>query len=214
MRILGQAVFCSSIVLCSSIPAQTVGVLGSNAPMPHDVGIVHREIQYSGPIFDVHLHTDPPASALGMPNPVTGVRPAANTLALRDAVIGECRKYNVTRAVLNGWPGTLERWAEVDPKRFILAPMILNTNKHPVMSVLQLRTEIGQGRASAVGEITSQYAGLNPSDPILEPYWALAETMDVPVMIHMGTSFPGTAYAGYPTSGFDSAIRCCWRTCS
>ncbi len=33
-------------------------------------------IEYSGPIFDVHLHTDPPASALGMPNPVTGVKPA------------------------------------------------------------------------------------------------------------------------------------------
>jgi predicted TIM-barrel fold metal-dependent hydrolase len=44
----------------------------------------------------------------------------------------------------------------------------------------------------------SQYAGMEPSDPILEPYWALAETMNVPVMIHTGTSFPGTAYKGYP----------------
>ena len=76
--------------------------------------------------------------------------------------------------------------------------MILNTDKHPVMSVAQVRTEIEQGRAGAVGEITAQYAGLNPSDPILEPYWALAETIDIPVMIHTGTSFPGTAYAGYP----------------
>jgi hypothetical protein len=99
----------------------------------------------------------------------------------------------VTRAVLNGWPGTLEKWAEVDPKRFILAPMILNTDKHPVMSVPQLRTAIEQRRAGAAGEITSQYAGLDPRDPILEPYWALAESMDVPVMIHTGTSFPGNA---------------------
>ncbi len=159
---------------------------------------IDASIQYSGPIFDVHLHTDPPASALGMPNPVTGVKPAANALALRDAVIQECRKYNVTRAVLNGWPGTLEKWAEIDSKRFILAPMILNADKHPVMSVSQLRGEIEQGRAGAVGEITSQYAGLEPGDPILEPYWALAEALDVPVMIHTGTSFPGTAYAGYP----------------
>jgi predicted TIM-barrel fold metal-dependent hydrolase len=44
----------------------------------------------------------------------------------------------------------------------------------------------------------SQYAGMEPSDPILEPYWAVAETMNVPVMIHTGTSFPGTAYKGYP----------------
>ena len=27
---------------------------------------------------------------------------------------------------------------------------------------------------------------------------AKAEELDVPVMIHMGTSFPGTAYSGYP----------------
>jgi hypothetical protein len=34
--------------------------------------------RYSGPIIDMHLHTDPPASAVGMPNPVTGkwVHPA------------------------------------------------------------------------------------------------------------------------------------------
>ena len=187
MRIFGQAVFCSSLALCSSAPAQSP-----------DVGLVHAAIQYSGPIFDVHLHTDPPASVLGAPNPVTGVKPAANALALRDAVIEECRKYNVIRAVLNGSPVTLEKWAALDRKRFILAPMILNTDKHPLMSVAALRTEIEQGRAGAVGEITAQYAGLDPSDPILEPYWALAEAMDIPVMIHTGTSFPGTAYAGYP----------------
>ena len=86
----------------------------------HDARAVDAAIQYSGPIFDVHLHTNPPASVLGAPNPVTGVKAAANALALRDAVIQECRKYNVTRAVLNGSPGTLAKWAEVDPKRFIL----------------------------------------------------------------------------------------------
>jgi predicted TIM-barrel fold metal-dependent hydrolase len=196
MRILAQAVLCTSIVLCSS--ARTLEAPGSNAQKVQDVGAVHTVIRYSGPIFDVHLHTDPPATVLGAPNPVTGVKAAANALALRDATIEECMKYNVTRAVLNGWPGTLEKWAELDPRRFILAPMILNTDKHPVMSVTALRTEIEQGRAGAVGEITSQYAGLDPSDPILEPYWALAEAMDVPVMVHTGTSFPGTAYAGYP----------------
>jgi hypothetical protein len=125
MRILAQAVFCSSTVLCSSVPAQTLEAPSSNTPIVHDVGVLHA-IQYSGPIFDVHLHTDPPATVRGVPNPVTGAPAAANALGLRDAVIEECRKYNVTRAVLNGWPGTLEKWAELDPKRFVLAPMILN----------------------------------------------------------------------------------------
>ena len=87
---------------------------------------------------------------------------------------------------------------EGDSQRFILAPMVLNSDRIPIMSVSDLRSEIENGRAGAVGEITSQYAGLEPSDPVLEPYWALAEAIDVPVMIHTGTSFPRTPYKGYP----------------
>ena len=153
---------------------------------------------YKGPIFDVHLHTDPPASVVGVPNPVTGVAAAANPQALRDAVIQACERYHIAHAVLNGWPGTLQSWAKSDSQRFILAPMVLNNDRTPVISVSDLRSEIKNGRAGALGEIMSQYAGLDPSDPILEPYWALAESMDVPVMIHTGTSFPGTPYKGYP----------------
>ena len=153
---------------------------------------------YSGPIFDVHLHTDPPASAIGVPNPVTGAAAVVDPHALRDAVIEACKKYNITHAVLNGWPGTLQKWSESDSQRFIIAPMVLNNDRNPVMSVFELKSEVESGHAAALGEIMSQYAGLEPSDPILEPYWALAESMDVPVMIHTGTSFPGSAYKGYP----------------
>lgn len=153
---------------------------------------------YSASIFDVHLHTDPPASAVGVPNPVTGVAAAANAQALRDAVLQACKTHHITHAVLNGWPGTLQLWRKRDSELFIFAPMVLNNDRTPLMSVSDLRSEVRNGRAGAVGEIMSQYAGLEPSDPILEPYWALAEAMDVPVMIHTGTSFAGTAYKGYP----------------
>jgi hypothetical protein len=49
-----------------------------------------------------------------------------------------------------------------------------------------------------MAEITAQYAGLSPSDPALDPYFALAEELDLPVGIHTGTSFPGTPFRGYP----------------
>ncbi len=44
-----------------------------------------------------------------------------------------------------------------------------------------------------------QYSGLAPNDPSLEPYFALAEELDVPVSIHVGLGPPGAAYAGSPT---------------
>ena len=96
---------------------------------------------YDGPIFDVHLHTDPPASAIGVPNPVTGVAAAANAQALRDAVLEACKTYHITHAVLNGWPGTLQLWTERDPRLFLLAPMVLNNDRTPLMSASDLRSE-------------------------------------------------------------------------
>ena len=153
---------------------------------------------YSGPIIDVHLHTDPPASATGAPNPVTGTQPVRNAEALRDATLREMDRLRIVRAVLNGWPGTLDSWIAAAPGRFIVAPMVLKEGRKPVLSAGELRRQIRAGKAGAVGEIMGQYSGLHPADPILAPYWKLAEELDVPVMIHMGTSFAGTAYSGYP----------------
>ncbi len=44
-----------------------------------------------------------------------------------------------------------------------------------------LRAEIKAGRIGFLGEITSQYAAMPPTDPRLEPYFALAEELNVPV---------------------------------
>ena len=47
-----------------------------------------------------------------------------------------------------------------------------------------------------LGEVTNQYAGILPDDPRMEPYWALAEELDLPVGIHIGTGPPGAIYLG------------------
>jgi predicted TIM-barrel fold metal-dependent hydrolase len=47
-----------------------------------------------------------------------------------------------------------------------------------------------------LGEVTNQYAGILPDDPRMEPYWALAEELDIPVGIHIGTGPPGVIYLG------------------
>jgi hypothetical protein len=150
---------------------------GSNCPQSFSQNTAVREqvsspqaiqspaIIYRGPIIDVHLHTDPPISAMGVPNPVTGSKPAATPTELRDSVIEQCKRYNIVRGVLNGYPGTLKSWVDKDPKRFISAPMILEQDKHPVIDVATLRQELREGRAGALGEIISQYVGLEPNDP-------------------------------------------------
>jgi predicted TIM-barrel fold metal-dependent hydrolase len=59
-----------------------------------------------------------------------------------------------------------------------------------------LRDHVESGRVEALGEIATQFLGLGPSDPALEPYFALAEEYDLPVFIHMGPGIPGTNYGG------------------
>ena len=47
-----------------------------------------------------------------------------------------------------------------------------------------LRQEYEAGRLEGFGEIATQLSGIAPNDPALEPYFALAEELDVPVLIH------------------------------
>jgi len=52
--------------------------------------------------------------------------------------------------------------------------------------------EYAAGWLGAMGEVGAQYGGLSPDDPKSEPYFALAEKLDIPVGVHMGLG-PGHA---------------------
>ena len=65
-------------------------------------------------------------------------------------------------------------------------------------SIDQLRALHKAGRLKVMGEIVTQYGGTAPDSPKLEPYYALAEELDVPVAIHIGPGPPGVAYFGSP----------------
>ncbi|WP_410969773.1 amidohydrolase family protein, partial [Salmonella sp. SAL4450] len=55
-----------------------------------------------------------------------------------------------------------------------------------------------EGKFAIFAEISSQYNGKELSDSSLEPYFALAEELDIPVGVHLGEGPPGAAYRGYP----------------
>jgi hypothetical protein len=74
------------------------------------------------------------------------------------------------------------------------------------ISLEELRVHFEDGRLGLMGEITAQYEGLSPSDPQLDPYFALAEELEIPVGIHTGTSAPRTAF-GHPAGGASPNFR-------
>lgn len=55
------------------------------------------------------------------------------------------------------------------------------------------------GSVRVLAEVTTQYRGLAPNAPELDPYWSVAEEFDVPVGIHMGSGPPGSPMMGART---------------
>jgi predicted TIM-barrel fold metal-dependent hydrolase len=64
-------------------------------------------------------------------------------------------------------------------------------------TVDSVRQSFRDGGFAVLGEVTAQYGGMGPDDPSLAPYWALAEELNVPVGIHIGTGPVGAPYIGF-----------------
>jgi uncharacterized protein len=165
------------------------------------------------PIIDVHLH----ATTLrnfggGSPNcadPLTieypGLDPkqgitfdrvmtcakrlpaAASDQALMRESLERLERYNIW-AVTSG--NDLERvtaWRAASPARVIPALSFGNRDRTPE----QLRRLVAEGQVAVFAEVGPQYDGLRVDDEIYEPYFALAEELDIPVGIHLGEGPPG-----------------------
>ena len=161
----------------------------------------------SYPIIDIHMHAfqwnkygDPPP-----PNLITGKRPTAksNTEAI-EAYIAEMDRYNIVLAVGSGRLEMVKEMKEHVLNRFIggiefpkyTSPVNKRIEKWPSLNELRILYESGQ--LKIMGEITAQYAGVAPNDPKLEPYFALAEELDIPVCLHTGFGPPMSPYMGDP----------------
>ena len=60
----------------------------------------------------------------------------------------------------------------------------------------EVRALHARGVFQVLGEVMAQYEGIPADDARLEPYWALAEQLEIPVAIHMGPGSPGDPYSG------------------
>jgi len=97
--------------------------------------------------------------------------------------------------VLSGTPDRVSEWRAAAPGRFLpgLGFLIGGDREYSVQTIRKLHDE---GRLEVFAEIVNQYVGIEPDDERMEPYWALAEELEIPVGIHIGTGPPGVIYLG------------------
>ena len=111
--------------------------------------------------------------------------------ALIEETVAVLERRNVI-GVLSGPVELVRKWVPSAPDRFIPAADPDETGTpNPTSSPQSLRPLFESGEFGVLAEVSYQYAGLSPDDEILEPYWALAEELDIPVGIHMGEGPPG-----------------------
>ena len=151
------------------------------------------------PVIDVHVHVYASDARWNqkVPNPLTGQPMTATTEKTHmQATFAEMKKYNVVKAVVSNDYQVALRWKAASPDH-IIPSYGFNDPASPDLNFL--RKEHAAGRLIALGEIGTQYQGIAPNDPKMEPYYALAEELNIPIGIHIGLSKPGIAYDDEPS---------------
>jgi predicted TIM-barrel fold metal-dependent hydrolase len=112
---------------------------------------------------------------------------------LRSETISVMERRNVF-GVLSGTPEFVAQWMAAAPGRFFPGlGFQIGPSAPAVESLEQLHSD---GNLAVLAEVTNQYLGIAPDDERMEPYWELAERLDIPVGIHVGTGPPGVIYLG------------------
>lgn len=175
---------------------------------------------YRGPIIDMHLHAYPVAFAAGTPIcpgdqgmpilpldpneeftpellsrgcPEPLIAPATDEEALR-LTLAQFGQHDIRRAVTSGAIGDVLRWREAS-ERIVPAVGFATEDNY---SVEQLRAMHARGEVAVFAEVLAQYRGIAADDERLEPFFALAEELDVPVGVHIGEGPPASGrFPGY-----------------
>lgn len=146
----------------------------------------------SRPIADGLITAGPPC-----PNPLL---PAVSGEDVERGTLAILTRRNII-AMVSGEPDDIARWKAAAPGRIIrgLDLRIIprpSTSRFQARSPDEVRALWMAGKFDVLGEVMAQYDGVAPDDPRLEPYWALAEALEIPVAIHLGPGSGGDAYFG------------------
>ncbi len=144
------------------------------------------------PKIDMHMHarTSAVRGPDGVPVPIPSIPMGSEskpTIVKTDedvmglALDAMNRNNIVLGVVTDAKLDRVYQWADADPGRFLAGPAIFSPAKADISF---LRSEFKAGRLQVMGEIAAQYKGIPPNDPSLEPFFALAEALNVPTLIH------------------------------
>ncbi|MGI8561032.1 MAG: amidohydrolase family protein [Luteimonas sp.] len=176
----------------------------------------------TGPVIDMHLHAyrlDLPPGLPACPGDQKVLVPTIDPreeldfsefvacpdpifaphsdVELMEQSIAELHRLDVRRAVTDGALVDVAAWRAYAPG--VIVPAVA-FGKEEEKSLQEMRRLHAEGRLEVFAEVTAQYRGVRADDPRYEPYFALAEELDIPVGLHLGEGPPAAArFPGYET---------------
>lgn len=152
------------------------------------------------PVIDIHVHSydrdgrfDARVPNPGDARPMTVFNGADHARATAAAL----RQAGVVRGIVGGATRTTDdRIVAYDPARLRAGFQI--DDIPDAATLAEIRGRHAAGKLAMIGEVEYQYAGIRHDDPRLEPLWALAEELDVPIAVHSGSGPAGIVYHGQP----------------
>ncbi len=172
-RTLGFAAISGLIVSSCTAPADEA-VSGSGSEKP--------------PVFNAHLHS----AFVSM-----------DDAAYLQDMLAEMDATGITQSVLFiNEASDIADWGEAAPGRFLLGPSFpcvalradggqsCNWDGADWPDIDWLRAQYQSGALRVMGEMLFIYAGVAPTDARMEPYWALAAELDIPVGVHINRGPP------------------------
>ena len=138
--------------------------------------------------------------AFGVPSCASPIPAATSDGQVMRDTLAVMKRRNII-GMVSGEPDQVASWKAVAPER-IIAGLDLkiggNTTHAHVKSrtAAEVRELYSKGAFKVLAEVMAQYEGIPANDPRLEPYWDLAEELDIPVGIHLGPGGPGDPYFG------------------
>jgi predicted TIM-barrel fold metal-dependent hydrolase len=166
------------------------------------------------PIIDVHVHamkvnaafavdmcpwflTSMPGGDPNQPPPsflstdcAQPLHAAKTDKEFQDALVATMKRLNIT-IIANGDAEIIRKWQEAAPGK-VIPSFGLDINGQ-LPDVNAFRDSLASGFYKVMGEVAPQYNGMSPSDTSLDKYFAIAEQLNIPVGIHMGTGGNGMA---------------------
>jgi uncharacterized protein len=166
------------------------------------------------PVEPIELIFESSADAPSCKVPIWSAETDEEVMAQTIAVM---KRHNIY-GVLGGHPDLVSTWMAAAPGRFIPAldfrldratgtagPEAAAAAPYEPMTPEAMRALHQRGKLQVLAEVLNAYGGIAPDDERMDPYWALAEELDIPVGIHLGPGAPGEVYLG--NSGYRARLQ-------